>query len=33
MSDGSRASSNTTLEEPTLDTSGDVKPDHNAKPV
>jgi hypothetical protein len=33
MSDGSRASSNTTLEEPTLGTSGHVDPDHDAKPV
>jgi hypothetical protein len=33
MSDRSRASSNTTLGEPTLDTSGHVNPDHDAKPV
>jgi hypothetical protein len=35
MSDGSRASSNTTLglAEPTLDTSGHANPDHDAKPV
>ena len=33
MSDGSRASSNTTLGESTLDTSGHVNLDHGAKPV
>jgi hypothetical protein len=33
MSDGSRASSNTTLEEPTLDTSGHVNANRDAKPV
>ena len=33
MSDGSRVLSNTTLGEPTLDTSGQVNPDHDVKLV
>ena len=33
MSDGTRASSNTTLGEPTLDILGQFNPDHDAKPV
>ena len=33
MSDGSRASSNTTLGEPTLETSELVNPDHDTKSV
>ena len=33
MSDGSRVSSNTTLGEPTLDTSGLLNPDRDAKPA
>jgi Sugar (and other) transporter len=33
MSDGTRTSSNTTVGEPTLDTSGHVNTDHDTKPV